>query len=596
MSELILEVKTGDGVKNSDNSYFQTVYGEPIKLEKGSTIDFLTSFIDIGAQSQDIIEVPTNLQLGIEFYRYDYDIAKVPSAWGTDAPYYSKRYIYYDITAPPNIIDPVDNTGTPLPTPETYGTRTNRYAPTNLPAFLLQRSATVDDVATNTRTDTFGPVKETAFVNINKGTYTKIKLTQIINDQFNLITGTFTNVDKPAEIKNPTAPLDYQLPPNSENRLLVAYQFPYNNNTVVNDPVLISHNLLNPVKYFAIDKTWNHWFFPVYTTPTNNTFFIEYDFVPYIWWLNGQSGFLSGTTKFSLQYDADNDLFYIDYAHSPIIDQNQKEVVVFSRSKQNYIDINAGTDTAQCIGYKANGSAGGILISRLYSYELDDNYNPVNNTNTGFWQNVLGFGFDDASSEQFEDDFITKTISFKNTGTDSTTSKLVTVGTYEFNITYPDPKYLLTNTTSALIPIQWLQQSNYTVNTNDEGFSIKTADLPKVFESIGNNPIYGDAVAFSTPNSHYLIEVNISHIRNDNYRDKDSYYQVMSIAGKTYTSGTNYIQTFDDGSVQALNIEEDIYIDKIEIRILNPDKSLAVGLGSNSTIFLKLTQPVVLGV
>jgi len=70
----------------------------------------------------------------------------------------------------------------------------------------------------------------------------------------------------------------------------------------------------------------------------------------------------------------------------------------------------------------------------------------------------------------------------------------------------------------------------------------------------------------------------------------------MCVAGKTYTSGTNYIQTFDDGGVQAINIEEDIYIDKIEIRVLNPDKTTAEGLGSNSTFFLKLTQPVIMGI
>ena len=593
MSELILEIKTSDGVKNSDNSYFQTVYGEPIKLEKGSTIDFLTSFIDIGGTSQNVIEIPTNLRLGIEFYRYDYDISKVPAVWGTDAPFYSKRYIYYSTEFTGVPIDPY-NQGNPLPTPETYGPRSSQYAPTNLPAFLLQRTGPPDDDnATHTRTETFEPYLETAFININKGTYTKVKFTQLVNDQFNLITGTLVNQDKPAEIKVPTAPLDYQLPPNSNSTLLTAYSYSYNN-TLVPDPVLDNSGVLVPVKYFESDKTWNHWFFPVFTNPISDTYFINYNFVPYIWWLNGQSGFLAGTTKFSLQYDTDNSIFFIDYAHSPIIDQNQKEVVVISRSQQYYTETQS--NKTETIGYKANGSAGGILIRRLFSYELDDNNNVLSTVNTGFWQNILGFGFDDASSAQFGADFITKTISFKNTGIDSATNKLITIGTYEFNITYPDPKYFSTNTTSALIPLQWLQQSNYTVNTNDEGFSIKTNDLPKVFESIGNNPIYGDAVAFSTPDSHYLIEVNISHLMNNNYRDKDSYYQVMSIAGKTYSSGTSYIQTFDDGSVQALNIEEDIYIDKIEIRVLNPDKTLAVGLGSNSTIFLKLTQPVTLGI
>ena len=82
-------------------------------------------------------------------------------------------------------------------------------------------------------------------------------------------------------------------------------------------------------------------------------------------------------------------------------------------------------------------------------------------------------------------------------------------------------------------------------------------------------------------------------MRNDNFRDQDSYRQIMLIAGKTYSSGTNFLQTFDDGNIQALNLLEDITIDKIEIRILNPDKTLATGLGTGTTIYLNLTEPVI---
>jgi hypothetical protein len=596
MAQTILELKVNDGLKNTDNSYFQTVYGEPIRLQKGSTVDFLTGFLDLGAQSQNLIEIPTNLQLGIEFYRYEYDVAKVPAVNNTDAPYYSKRTMYFDQTAPTAIcpIDP-NRPGVPLPPLlQTFGDPYSSYAPTNLPAFLLTRTTpTVDNDVTHIRTDVFAPLKQIAYININKGSYTKLKITQIINDEFNLIQGTLTNTDKPAENKaGNTSPTDYQIPPNNKSALLTAYQYSYTiANYKVKDPVLNLVNVFgNNIEYHANDKTWDNWFFPIYTTPTDQTNFIPEQLLPYVWMLNGQSGFLAGTTKFSIQYDPDNDLFFIDYTHSPIIDQNQKEVVIFSRSKKNY----AGTD--ECIGYKANGSMGGIIISRLYSYQLDDNMNVINNKNTGFWQNVLGFGFDDAASQQFEDDFITENLSFAVDGPNDIDQSMITTGFYNYTITYPDPKYLKTNATDALIPIQWLQQSNYTVNTNDEGMSIKTNDLPKVFESIGNRPIYGDAKGYNIPNSHYLIEVNINHLINNNYRDKDSYYQIMCIAGKTYASGTNYIQTFDDGGVQSINIEEDIYIDKIEIRVLNPDKTLATGLGSNTTFFLKLTQPVTLGI
>lgn len=598
MSQTLLELKVADGLKNDDNSYFQTVYGEPLLLQKGSTIDFVTGFIDLGAQSQNIIEIPTNLKLGIDFYRYDYDIAKVPTVIGQDGDIYQKRVIYYGAPFPVVALDA--NGNAILPLPETYGYRRAAYEATNLASFLLTRTGSLDDNITHTRTDTFVAQVETATINIPKGTYTKLKITQIINDQFNLIQGSLTNADKPLEYIAPTSPVDYAIAPNNNSIILKAFEYDYTTADVLGpDPVLNTTNTSSIPQYYSNDKNWNYWFFPVFTEPPFPQYFINYDFLPYVWMNQNQSGFLAGTSKFNLEYDPDNDLFFIDYTHSPIIDQNQKEVVVFSKSKQIY-SANAGSaDAPQIIGYKANGAAGGIMIARLFSYELDDNFNAINNTNTGFWQDVLGFGFDDASFQNIQDNMITKNLNFyvnwdAKSGIGGV-SGLVTVGQYNFNITYPDPNLLVTNSTAALIPIQWLAQSNYTTAANDKGFSIYSNDIPKVFESIGNRPIYGDRKAFNLPLSHYLVELNISHVKNDNYRDKDSYYQIMSVAGKTYNSGSNYIQTFDDGSVQTLNIEEDVYIDKIEVRILNPDKSSASGLGSNSTVFLKLTQPVTLG-
>ncbi len=67
----------------------------------------------------------------------------------------------------------------------------------------------------------------------------------------------------------------------------------------------------------------------------------------------------------------------------------------------------------------------------------------------------------------------------------------------------------------------------------------------------------------------------------------------MAVAGKTYPSTASYIQSFADATIQTLVMDEDTYIDRISVRILNPDKTPATELGSNSTVFVKITQPVV---
>ena len=604
MAQKVLEIKATDGTKNTDNSYFQTVFSEPIPLKAGSSIDMKTAFIDIGNQSVGLIEVTTNLQLGIEFYRYEYDTGKVPTVWGQDAVAYGKRYIYTD--GPIDYTNYIPDKGQQGPAPSTYGWRCSQYTNSNLPSFLLQRTNSV--VNGTTRTEIFMPVKETATITIPVGLYTKQKLTQIINDEFNLITGSLTNADKPNEVITPNpphpparTPLDYKVPTNYTGNLLKAYQYTYAEADVIGNDPMQNPAFAVPNLIYTGDLTWNYWFFPVYTEPNPNTYYFndrEY-WLPYVWFYENQQGFLAGTTKFNIQYDASNDQFFIDYTHSPIIDVNNKEVVVFSKSRAVY---NADLDPSpkpdkfetETIGYKANGSAGGILISRLFSLELDENNQPVSQTNSGFWQNQMGFGFNDADSAQFEADMIESSFNLYHNSYDTAGFvNYYTATITTFNIKYPDPKYLKTNTTDSLIPIQWLQQSNYTATANDNGFAIFSNDIPKVFDSIGTRPIYAIKSGISDITSHFLIEVNISHVRNDNFRDQDSYRQIMLIAGKTYSSGTNFLQTFDDGNIQALNLLEDITIDKIEIRILNPDKTLATGLGTGTTIYLNLTEPVI---
>ncbi len=324
--------------------------------------------------------------------------------------------------------------------------------------------------------------------------------------------------------------------------------------------------------------------------PVPNANYVSEEFAPYTWFNNAQSGFLAGTTKFNLEYDPDNAIFYIDYTHSPILDTAQHEVALFSAATQQYRDIVGTAGNRPCnIGYRANGSLGGIVISQLFSLELNTTFVPVSQTDVKFWQINLGFGFDSAYRTQFLADFVNRSFTVYN---NSRGPSELLIAQYTYDITYPNLKYLKSSCTDALIPIQWLQQSNYTNAAGDKGMSIYSTDIPKTFQSIGTRVIYGDSGAFQAPIAYYLIEINISHLKNDNYRDQDSFRQIMNICGKTYTTGS-FVQSFDDGSVQAVNVNEDIFIDKIEVKILNPDKSLATSLGLGTIIFLKLTQPLI---
>lgn len=612
MSQTVLEISASTSdKKNNDNSYFSQVFGEPIKCSAGSTIDFLNGFLDLGIQSQDdYIYVPAKFQLGINFYRFEYDVPQLPASQGTDGALHSKRFIYW-YPSEEDAKDPGDATiiDQQVLNPDTfqehnvtqYGARSSFYGNTNLPAFMCKRT----DKQVNTlpdgskeRVETFTCEEETTYIDIPQGYYSKVKFCQIVNDQFNLLRGSLVNADKPLETfstPNPATyydynvtPLDYQQVPNVYNDFLKAYEYGYNQSKVVGpDP----DGLNDKTRIYTGDLTWDYWFCPIFTIPSDPAYYVAEGInPPYIWYQSENTGFMAGTSKFNMNYDTDNDLFYIDYCHSPMLDTDQREVVLFSKAQIRYSQLSN-------TGYKARGALGGVLISRLFSYDYDSTGNAIP-TNTGFWQRILGFSFDDAYQTQFKADFQTQQGTLYNNGVQQIGNALKQKYgvTYKFIYNYPDPKYLDTATTNPLIPLQWLQQSNFSTVTADKGMAIYSKDIAKIMQSVGNRVINGDqsGTAYTKPDPYYLIDINISHIKNDNYRDRDSYRQIMSIAGKTYQSGTNYIQLFGDNSIQALNLLEDIYIDKIEIKILNADKTEAIGLGDNTSIFLRITQPVIM--
>lgn len=606
MAQSVIEVKpTNSKFLNTDNSYFDMILGEPIYIKAGSTIDYMDGIIDLGTTSDTNITVAYDMLLGINFYVYEYDTPKVPDNQGSIANY-RKRNIY--IASPPDV--PIEGPSYPALsyTPnKAYGEKLHTYYPSCLPSFLCQRTGTrqlINEPPFGLGTwpiveENFIAQEQTATILIKKGTYSKTKFAQIVNDGFNLINGSLTNQDKPAENitgeQKPftTTPVDFSQYPNNNSQILKSYIYPYSisSQTAETDPLAWNDpEYPNQAPIYPSDIDFSIWFCPIYTKtyPDNE---VDEPYMPYTWFNTGQSGFMAGTTKFNLEYDTDSNLFYIDYLHSAILDKQQRETVIITPVQTKY-----ATSGLQTIGYKSMGSLGGIMISRLFSYKADSSGNPIDGNNTNFWQEHMGFGFNDDYQSQFKADMqqTTNNIYYNvlsSTGGGGRTG-LATRIQYKFNINYPHPKYFNTSTTTPLVPIQWLQQSNYTTNANDYGMSIISQNLPKVFQSVGTIPILGSDVAFDKPIPYYLIEVNINSLKNDNWRDEKSNYQIMNIAGRTYTTG-DYLQSFDDGAVEAINIYEDIKIDKISIKILNPDKTFASGLGNSSTIFLKITQPIV---
>ena len=605
--ETLLELSSKNGVfSDGNNSTFTTVFGEPIRVAAGSTINFTNAFIDLGLESADLISIPTNIQLGINFYRFDEDIPKVPTTVGTAAEEYNKATIYVPETlaAATNnwtVVDYVDFSKKDPPTVRQYGYRAGVHSATCLPSILCERQSRTAVPDSGLVQETFRAIEETAVITIPAGFYNRTKFIQLVNDGFNLINGSLTNTDKAPENVGPAAgiaehtvsPKDYQLPPSSTNNLLKAFEYSYNTWVPIAGVPESAPQTGAQTQTHTSDNVWPYWFFPIYTLPNDPTTFLDEVFLPYVWMTNNQSGFLAGTSKFNLNYDETSQLFFIDYAHSPILDADQREIVQFNSVNTKYFpNIDSDRPVAINTGYKANGRAGGILISRLFSLELDDNFQPVSQTNSGFWQKYLGFGFDDAFQAQFNADFITTNRTFYYVNFNGPVDKISIE--YQHTIIHPDPKYFDICTTNSLIPVQFLQQSNWTTPANDRGFSIVVNDIPKTFQSIGNKNILGVGTGqFVEPTSHFLIELNIHNVRNDNYRDKDSYRQVMAVSGKTYPSTASYIQSFADATIQTLIMDEDTYIDRISVRILNPDKTPATELGTNSTVFVKITQPVV---
>lgn len=594
--ETVIEVKSNVFL-NDDNSYFEMVLGEPINIKSGSSINYIDGLIDLGATSTTNITVENDMLLGFQYFVYEQDIPKIPDNFSAGTiDKYNKRYIYrapdQDKVDPKTFI--IENTNNPPQ--KSYGYKTVEYRPSCLSAFLFEKTGRrklINNPPYNQNNppiseDILNAVERTAQILIKAGTYSKTKFTQLVNDGFNLVTGGLNNNDKPYEINvgGDDEPLDFTVNPNNTSQLLEPINYKYDQSSFIaaDNLGLIGDASLSPM--FSRDVDNFFYFIPVYSEDNPN-FIINEPFYPYIWFEDDSEGWLTGTTKFNLEYDSDSNLFFLDYLHSPYIDKDGKESVLITPVDGIYRKSGAKDASSETVGYKVASRLSGIMLSRLFSIDVDSSGNPIDNVNTLFWQNKLGFtGFDDTYRQNIT--FTTLTNDLFSYSKDNDDIDII----YKFVYTYPDLKFFDIGTTKPLVPIQWLQQSNYTTNSNDYGMAIKSDELPKLFESIGTNPIIGDNIAFSESIPYYLIEVSINGLKNDNWRDRDSNYQIMNIAGRTYTTG-DFLQTFDDGSLQSIVIYEDINIEKISIRILNPDKTLAQNLGQNSSFFIKITQPIV---
>ncbi len=279
-------------------------------------------------------------------------------------------------------------------------------------------------------------------------------------------------------------------------------------------------------------------------TSTQYNFFVE---------LNGESYFqptedlYAGTSQIELAWDDAQQVFFFNYLHSPFYDSNGKiSTKWITQTDSNKSEIVRNS----C-----------ILFNHLSAFDSSGKYYP-------FWEDVLGFDL---------------------------STLLVTEGDrYEFNeggIIGQASKILGADlgvaSTGALSSIATV------IDTQSTPYKVPTADFSVL--STKNQPIYAVKSPFSNifNYGYFLIEIN-GKFKNNFYTNEKNIRGIQSVVSRYYESpvaeGGSYTSGTQEGSLIYTHKGEPILLEGFSVRILDPNKTVADGLGDDSTVFLEIVK------
>ena len=273
--------------------------------------------------------------------------------------------------------------------------------------------------------------------------------------------------------------------------------------------------------------------------------------------LNPNNIFFIGTSTLSFEFDINENKMKIDSCHLPIYD---------GINGNKIIDI-----LPENSGYNFATQNSGIFITNLEP--------------RSFWFNKLGFTSDIYPS------FKSKVFSGRQEPA---------VHAINGPIIYPESLEEGKYTTGLYLGLDILIPKSYPNTTNTPttpsqaiSYNGQKAQSLKPTIATTNNPIYATNPinAVGAPSGYFLIEVSgINASTNEMIGQNYSNPQIKGIVSRYYTVNS-YTSAGMESDIPFENLgPEPVYINSLNVRILNPDGTLATNIDGDNTIFLQVNR------
>ena len=264
-----------------------------------------------------------------------------------------------------------------------------------------------------------------------------------------------------------------------------------------------------------------------------------------------------GASQMELSYNDQSNTFYWNYIHMPIYDSKGAEIIMYNGDNSNPDD------------YKMwiNNKLGGSLFHGLTATDEDGNY-------YNFWENDLGFNLNTLLTLYKTIAIVGATPADKGSvpvikGIDSvnTTGGYINIGSA---IATASPDY-------NIVPVP--NVSGAPVVLPQEATSENTTPI--------NAPISIINKLYQYP--YFCIELQCGY-NNDVISVDGNHSNIVAMVSKYYTLNSFTYGSMTDSITYTHRGIDSLYIDSFRIRILNPDKILAQGIGDNSTVILQIVK------
>ena len=261
-----------------------------------------------------------------------------------------------------------------------------------------------------------------------------------------------------------------------------------------------------------------------------------------------------GASQMELSYNNETSKFFWNYTHMPIFDNKGAEIVMYNGN------TSYPADHKQWI----NNKLGGVLFHGLTATDADDNF-------YNFWENDLGF---DLSS------LLTSFTTINITGTNDTGNAPVMKAV--------DGE----NTTGAFINLGSAIASAgaYNIVPAPDGAADPVIN-PQEATSENTIPINAPISIINKLYQYPYFCVELQCGYNNKVISVDgNHANIVAIISKYYTLNSFTYGSSADSITYTHIGPDSLYIDSFRIRILNPDKVLAQGIGDQNSVILQIVK------